>query len=331
MEDALLKKKELETNFEWKLRLCLAKLNKEIKQEWDEIVEVLGLDCSGDHLRKTAYGMKECTQYFSNVKEQEVIDNGYIKCLVMNDLHIPYQREDILNEIEKYRNVDYIILGGDIIDCESCSSYDVLDRPSVEEELVAAHDFLCKINEIVNPQKTKIIAIRGNHEYRYSKEIIKMQQKQLQKMLNPNLLSMLSTGFTYYEKNKDITYKGISNFEYINDWKIKLFDNLIVAHPTDFSGIDGKMCEKVSEHFLNRKMVEPDDVIIFGHTHKHSSMKVNRRQGVYVIENSCLCKPMEYADTGKLGYNPQNYGYTYLKFREGEKIDINNIKITHLE
>ncbi len=28
----------------------------------------------------------------------------------------------------------------------------------------------------------------------------------------------------------------------------------------------------------------------------------------------------------KLGYNPQNYGYTYLEFEEGKKIDINDIK-----
>lgn len=25
-------------------------------------------------------------------------------------------------------------------------------------------------------------------------------------------------------------------------------------------------------------------------------------------------------------YNPQNYGYTYLEFEEGKKIDINDIK-----
>jgi predicted phosphodiesterase len=306
--------------------------NKELMDldysEWAEIL--CGKHYASENGRKAFYVVEPMLQRLKNEIENKNSDEGYIKCLILNDLHIPYQRDDVLTEIEKYRNVDYIILGGDTIDCESCSSFDVKDRPSVEEELVATHEFLSKINEIVNSEKTKIIAIRGNHEYRYSKEIIKLQEKQLQKMLNPNLLSMIQNGFTYYEKNKDITYKPISNFEYIDDWKVRLFDNLIVAHPTDFSGIDGKMCEKVSEHFLNRHMAEADDVLIFGHTHKFSNLKVNRRQGMFVVENSCMCKPMSYADAGKLGYNPQNYGYTYLKFKEGQKIDINDIKIVHL-
>ena len=45
-------------NFEKKLELCLQKLNKEIDLDWIEIVELLNLDCSADHLRKTAYGRK---------------------------------------------------------------------------------------------------------------------------------------------------------------------------------------------------------------------------------------------------------------------------------
>lgn len=325
------KKQSNETDFEYKIRLCNAKLNKEIDLDWSEIVELLELDIHPDSLRKMAYGYLEVSDYYQNKKETESINDGYTKCLIMNDLHIPYQRDDLLTEIAKHKNVDYIIFGGDIIDCESCSSFDVFDRPSIEEELVQVHGFLCKVNEIIDPNKTKMIAIRGNHEARYTKEISRMQQKQLQKMLNPNILSMLETGFTYYEKTKDITYKKIDNFQYIDHWNARLFNNLIVAHPTDFSGIDGKMCEKVSEHFLNKHIAEPDDVVIFGHTHKHSAMKVNRRQGLYVIENFCLCKPMDYADTGKLGYNPQNYGYTYLKFKEGQKININDISIIHLQ
>ena len=42
---------ENETLFEWKLRLCKAKINKELDLDWQEIVELLGLDISADHLR----------------------------------------------------------------------------------------------------------------------------------------------------------------------------------------------------------------------------------------------------------------------------------------
>lgn len=54
-----LKKRDDESFFDYKVRLCIAKLNKEIDLDWIEIKEILGLDCSSDHLRKLAYAWKE--------------------------------------------------------------------------------------------------------------------------------------------------------------------------------------------------------------------------------------------------------------------------------
>lgn len=285
-----------------------------------------GKDVTPDNIRHEYYGMKK--RDVINIQE----DDGYTKVLIMNDIHIPYNRQDIFEIIEKNKDVDYILIAGDLIDCESCSFWSVWDRPSVEEELILAHEFISKINTIVNPEKTKIISILGNHENRYEKDIVNMQEKQLQKMLNPKLLSMLQKGFTYYDRDKDITYKPIKNFEYIDHWYAKLFDNLIISHPTDFSCIDGRLNEKVAEYFLNEGVAVKDDVVIYGHTHKYSNAKINRRQGLFVIENGCMCKPMEYAKkSARLSYTPQNYAYTTLKFKMGEKINLNDIKIFHLD
>lgn len=328
MGDNLLLRKNSENDFEYKVRLCNAKLNKEIDIDWCELVNRLGLNCSGDHLRKLSYGYREFVEYHVN---KNISKNNKIKVLIMNDIHLPYERDDILNEIRKHNNIDYLILAGDIIDCESCSSFDVMDRPGVEEELIIAHKFMSKVNTIIDPNKTKIICIRGNHEERYTRDIVKMQQKELQKMLNPNLLEMIQDGFCYYDKGKKIKFEGISNFEYINDWKVRLFDNLIVCHPKNFSNINGKVSEQVSEYFLNQGIAERGDVIVFGHTHKFSSIKNNRRQGLFVIENGCMCKDMDYADCGKLTYTPCNHCYTYLEFEEGKKISVNDINIIHLD
>lgn len=159
-------RKENESFQEYKIRLCNAKLNKEIDKSWEEIVELLGLDCSADHLRKVSYGLKEFLDYDN---ERKLRNNDKIKVLVMNDIHLPYQRDDVLDEIRKHKNIDYLILAGDIIDCESCSSFDVMDRPTVDQEIVIAHQFIKKINTIINPEKTKIICIRGKIYERYYK------------------------------------------------------------------------------------------------------------------------------------------------------------------
>ena len=63
----LLKKRDNESDFEYKIRLCNAKLNKEIDLDWIEIVQLLGLSCSSDHLRKLAYGYKECADYINEI------------------------------------------------------------------------------------------------------------------------------------------------------------------------------------------------------------------------------------------------------------------------
>ena len=39
--------------------MVVAKIEKEIDLDWDDIVDLLGLDCSADHLRKISYGIRE--------------------------------------------------------------------------------------------------------------------------------------------------------------------------------------------------------------------------------------------------------------------------------
>lgn len=75
-------KQENEKDFEYKVRLCIAKLNREIDLDWSEMVELLRLDCSSDHLRKLSYGYKE---YYDFIQENPSVCN----------------EEAILNEIEE--------------------------------------------------------------------------------------------------------------------------------------------------------------------------------------------------------------------------------------
>lgn len=71
----MLKRKDSETDFEYKLRLSMAKLNKEIDLDWHELVELLKLDCSSDHLRKLSYGYKECLEYIEENKKNNSSDD----------------------------------------------------------------------------------------------------------------------------------------------------------------------------------------------------------------------------------------------------------------
>ena len=271
--------------------------------------------------------IKEVDVSEEGIKEMKVNktvkENKKKKVMIINDVHVPYQHEKLLDEIKKHKNIDYLVIGGDLIDCESCSSFQMLERPTLEEELVAAHEFIQEINKIINAE---IICIKGNHEERLEREICKMQNKGLQRLLDSQLLRMLEEGFKFNIGTKRKKYKAIENFKYIDKWYARLFDNLVICHPKDFSNVPAKIAEKSAEYFLNRGIIEKDDIIFIGHTHKFSQIVSTRRQDVFVVENGCSCKPMDYSDRGNLNYGNQVNCYTIVEFEEGGKIDRNDIK-----
>lgn len=68
-----------ESDFRYKERLIVAKIDKEIDDDWSDIVDFLQLDCSSDHLRKTAYGIYESYQNNKNLKFEKVKDTEILK------------------------------------------------------------------------------------------------------------------------------------------------------------------------------------------------------------------------------------------------------------
>ena len=322
-----LQRRNGESELDYMKRLTYGKLiYKTIDYDYTTLSKcIFRKQLSEDECRKRLYGLKEV---FLEIDKNN--NNKFDKSvMIINDIHLPYERDDVLDIIIKHRNeITTLVIGGDFLDCESISSFPKINRISLLDELIYGYNFLKKIREILDNDQ-KIILINGNHEERLYKMICKMHEKDLQKFINPNILSMLVDGFTIYNSDgKRKKYDGIEGVTHIAHWYCNIDNKIIVAHPKDFSAVDGKMCEKTSEHFLNRH--EEFDTIVFGHTHKYSQMKVSRRKGVYVVENGCLCRPQDYADTGKLGYTPQDYCYTIIKYNDNNPIDYNNIKVYHL-
>ena len=73
-----IKRRENESDFAYKERLVVAKLDKELDLDWSDIAELIGEDCHPDHLRKTAYGIYESYKYrlqnAIDINGQDIID-----------------------------------------------------------------------------------------------------------------------------------------------------------------------------------------------------------------------------------------------------------------
>jgi len=325
MNDEKLKIRQNEEKEEYIWRMYENKIANELtnNQVRDVICNMLNINVRESYLRGIA------KNFGIGYKKKEINDNFDKSVMIINDIHAPFEREDLLEIITKHANeIDTLVIGGDFMDCETISSFPKINRSSLNEELIYSYNLMKKIRKILNKGQ-RIVLINGNHEERLKMMISKMHEKDLQKFINPNILEMLVDGFTIYEDNKKIKYEGVQGVTYIPHWYVNIDNKIIISHPKDFSGVDGKMCEKISEHFLNKH--EEFEILLFAHTHKYSQMKVSRRQGVYVVENGCLCKNHEYADIGKLGYTPQDYCYTIIKYNNEEKINYNNIQVYHLD
>lgn len=261
------------------------------------------------------------------VKKQMITD-GVSKTLVLTDLHIPFHREDtIIDIIMKHRGeIDTIIFGGDVVDCEGISSFPKEIRRPMIQEMEIAYKFFRRIDKLT--PNVKKIMIWGNHEYRYVRYLQNMGNE-----LNPfhsaNILEEIISGFTKHDRanNKKTVYRPLSdNFVVVDKWFVQHGD-MIVAHPKNFSKINLKTAVNTVDHFVARGM--RFNTCGIGHTHKQGT---TMRNNVWTIEFGCLCKPMEYSDTGNIGYTPQNYGYALVTQVNGIT-DINQSRayILHLE
>lgn len=83
---------ENETFIEYKIRICLGKLDKEVDLEWSDIVKLLGMNCSSDHLRKTAYGYREYREKVKIDCRNRMSDNEILEEIEMKTLELQKER-----------------------------------------------------------------------------------------------------------------------------------------------------------------------------------------------------------------------------------------------
>ena len=72
MTDTILRRRDGESDFRYEVRLCVAKLDKELDLSWEQIRDHLKLDCSADHLRKISYGYRKMV-------DNEILSEGNVE------------------------------------------------------------------------------------------------------------------------------------------------------------------------------------------------------------------------------------------------------------
>jgi len=97
-------RKESESFMDWKLRLITGKIEKTLDLDWSEIVQILGLDCSADHLRKTAYGLYEASKHFEEKIKDGISDDNILKEYEIKKQELYKERVKFYDQRREFNN-----------------------------------------------------------------------------------------------------------------------------------------------------------------------------------------------------------------------------------
>jgi predicted phosphodiesterase len=316
-----------ESEFEWKLRLCKAKLNKEIDLDWQEICELLGLDIHCDSLRKMAYGYQEYDNYIHSL-------NGVsTRILAISDLHIPFNID--IETFREYSNrVDVLVLNGDIQDCQSCSKWSKKYRVNVTEEMILARQFMIDLINMIKPKQ--VIIVKGNHEMRMGRYLSDKLNEDIMNLMPDSPMDLIiNDGFknrdrfkgteTWYEPLVDVFKDENICISYTGEWYRKV-GKTIFAHPLSYSSGMLKTTEKAVEYFLRKD--RDFDSIVLAHTHKLGSYVQGQ---INMYEQGCCAKTelLDYAD----GYLtlPAQKGFIYVCQNANGELIVDKTKLVKID
>lgn len=298
-----------ESDFEWKLRCCLAKKRRETDMDWVEIRDMLGLSITPDQLRKQAVGYEEYDNYI----------NGYngvaTTILSISDLHVPFQLN--YEVLEKYRNnMDILQINGDVVDCQALSKFSKQYRISPMEEMIQGRQYLIDLIKYINPKK--VVCNYGNHDIRFANYFAKnIDTDILQLQPNTSLELIFEDGFRNYDKlNRTKTwYEPVTSIfedtgievKFVDNWKVKIGKTWFV-HPLAYRSNILATADKAKD-YLQDTDKESFDCVVMAHTH---SVGDSEKGYIRLIEQGAFCNvdKMRYSD-GRL-QKPQKKGFAII-------------------
>lgn len=233
------------------------------------------------------------------------VDNAARKILAISDLHIPFDREDLVLEVvQAHDDADILVINGDLLDLYAVSTWPKERTVVLEKEYQIAMEYMDYFAETF----PLVVLTRGNHEYRLNRYFHSNVSPMLSFMVDKEVLSRLSNGEEYNEFGQIEWQHEFNNVVYQSGpeaWFAKI-GKTIFAHPMTLSKVPGRIAIQAMEHFQEREDI---DCVVVGHSHQVSCIP---RRGKLCIEQGCLCAPMDYAKKGTLHYGPQGLGYAVI-------------------
>jgi len=220
---------------------------------------------------------------------------SYERILDLSDIHFPYHELKALLiglKYGKYKNVDCILLNGDLIDCYQQSSFQKSsDHRSFSEELQVCITFFKHLRQLF--PKAAIIHKFGNHEYRHERYI---QQ-------NTAVL-----GVEEFEL-KNLLKHANFGIEYVPSNQIMQIGNYYIAH-----GHESKSFLRGGINAARQTAVNAGVNLIYQHLHRSQHAIVPFYDKIVEVHiGGCLCS----LSPSYTGVNNWTNGFIYIETYNG--------------
>lgn len=242
------------------------------------------------------------------------------KALVISDLHVPYQRADLVGEaLRADGDADLCVIAGDLLHAEAFSPFLLKVPYRFELEWQKANEIVATIASFM-----PTVYLRANHERRLEKMLagLPTEAHRFLRDRTPNLVQALVS---------DVAQAGVKGFEGIYDWWVRIGDAAI-CHADKYSKIHSRSVIGVARWFATRRNLYPDlRAVVQGHTHHLTNTIWQQFQ---CLESGCLCVPADYMMEGKTSAGEdekEQLGYVVLEFDGKGRSDRNKCRFVQLE
>ena len=259
--------------------------------------------------------VKERAQESHNLLREDgkpvgLVDKLARKIVCMADLHIPFQRDELIEEVVKeHAGADYLVLAGDVLDLYCVSVFSKERRIPLLEEYAIAMEWI----GVLARNFKKVILIEGNHERRLHRHFIKnISQESIPFVAQP-VLERLANGETYLRDGCLADRRPFKNVYYDRRSPAQaLVGKTLFVHPDAYLGPTAtggalRTVGKADKHFRGKLNY---DSVVCAHTH-HVGKAIC--DGVLLVETGCLCGLLDYQRSDvKFRFGTQENGYAVI-------------------
>lgn len=252
------------------------------------------------------YGIPESEQEPQRFYTIPIPKDDY-RILTIGDLHIPTHDEHTLAHAFDYglkKKVDCILLGGDMLDWYSLSSFDKLaSGHSLQDELDCGMAFLRALRKHFPDQK--LIWLDGNHEFRVEKH----------KMKNVAIASLDSM--------------RVKNMIALSDFDVEYYDNFATLQIGKLNVMHGHKLAGAGKMAARNKLMNAMDNVLFFHHHTVQDFFVKTLRGdvigSWAVGCCCQLRP-DYSI-----HNNWMNGFAIIKVDQDGNFTVDNKKIINGE